>query len=101
MSVDITHRLIHTPPNIVGEWKPVASSRDSVTTIELRPGSARAELLSEQVDEVRTRARRFVQEPAEDTWRDLVVALTRALGDSEAYDLLRAAEIHHRLRGRI
>jgi hypothetical protein len=58
--------------------------------------TARAELLAEAFAGVGTRARRYVQEPAEAPWHDLVDALTRAYGDSEAYDLLRAVEIHSR-----
>lgn len=58
--------------------------------------SARSELMAEAVANVRVRARRYLQEPADDTWRDLVQALTRTHGDSDAYDLLRAVEIHTR-----
>jgi hypothetical protein len=57
---------------------------------------AQAELVAEAMAEVRTRARRYVQEPAEGAWHDLVDALARTYGDSEAYDLLRAVEIHTR-----
>lgn len=57
---------------------------------------ARAELLAEGIVQVRTRARRYVQEPAETAWHDLVQALTRTYGDTETYDLLRAVEIHFR-----
>ena len=56
--------------------------------------SAQAELLAEAIAEVRTRARRYVQEPADGAWQDLVQALARTHGDSETYDLLRAVEIH-------
>lgn len=58
--------------------------------------SARAQLIAEAMAEVRVRARRYLQEPADDTWHDLVQALTRTHGDSDAYDLLRAVEIHTR-----
>jgi len=58
--------------------------------------SAKAELLVEAVAEVGTRARRYVQEPAEGAWHDFVAALARTHGDNETYDLLRAVEIHSR-----
>ena len=58
--------------------------------------SARAELTAEAVADVSVRARRYLQQPADDTWRDLVQALTRTHGDNDAYDLLRAVEIHTR-----
>ncbi|MEO6579508.1 MAG: hypothetical protein ABIO99_11515 [Candidatus Limnocylindria bacterium] len=61
-------------------------------------GNARSELTLEYVDQVRVRAQRYVQEPADGTWHDLVQALARTFGDTEAYDILRAAEIHHRIR---
>lgn len=61
---------------------------------------ARMQLLVEEMAEVRTRARRYIQEPAEAAWHDLVEALTRTYGDSDAYDILRAVEIHSRTRGR-
>jgi hypothetical protein len=59
---------------------------------------ARTQLLLEELAEVRTRARRYIQEPAEAAWHDLVEALTRTYGDSDAYDILRAVEIHSRTR---
>jgi len=43
---------------------------------------------------VGTRARRYLLEPGDGPWYDVVRALTEALGDDEAYDLLRAIEIH-------
>ena len=61
---------------------------------------ARMQLLVEEMAEVRTRARRYIQEPVEAAWHDLVEALTRTYGDSDAYDILRAVEIHSRTRGR-
>ena len=57
---------------------------------------ARAQLLAEALAEVGTRARRYVQEPADAAWHDLLDALARTYGDSESYDLLRAVEIHSR-----
>jgi hypothetical protein len=57
---------------------------------------AQLELLAEAVADVSARARRYVQEPAEGAWHDLVAALARTHGDSQAYDLLRAVEIHSR-----
>jgi hypothetical protein len=61
-------------------------------------GHARAELFAEGIAQVRARALRYVQEPAEEAWHDLVQALVRTYGDSETYDLLRAVEIHSRTR---
>ena len=61
---------------------------------------ARMQLLVEEMAEVRTRARRYIQEPAEAAWHDLVDALARTYGDSDAYDILRAVEIHSRTRSR-
>jgi len=58
--------------------------------------AARADLLAEATAEVRSRVRRYVQEPSEPSWHDLVEALTQTYGDGEAYDLLRAMEIHTR-----
>jgi hypothetical protein len=55
--------------------------------------AARAELLMEAMADLRSRASRYVREPADDAWNDLVLALARIHGDSEAYDLLRAIEI--------
>jgi hypothetical protein len=59
---------------------------------------ARADLFAEGIAQVRARALRYVQEPAEGAWDDLVQALVRTYGDSETYDLLRAVEIHCRTR---
>ena len=56
---------------------------------------ARAALLIEALAEVRTRARRYIQEPKEGAWHDFVLALARAHGDA-TYELLRAVEIHSR-----
>lgn len=60
------------------------------------PDAARAELLMEALADLNVRATRYVQEPADDAWHDLVAALARTHGDSEAYDLLRAVEIRLR-----
>jgi hypothetical protein len=62
---------------------------------------ARQELLGEAIAEVQTRVGQYLREPADSAWLDLIGALARAHGDSEAYDLLRAIEIHTRVsRGR-
>ena len=45
-------------------------------------------------------SRRYLNEPSEAAWYELVRALSNAFGDAEAYDLLRATEIHAQLRGR-
>jgi hypothetical protein len=58
--------------------------------------AARAELHGEAMAEVCRRARRYVQEPADAAWIELVDALRRAYGDEETYDLLLAVEIHSR-----
>ena len=57
---------------------------------------ARADLQAEAIADVGTRARRYVQEPSDPSWHDLVDALARTYGDGETYDLLRAVEIHSR-----
>jgi 7,8-dihydro-6-hydroxymethylpterin-pyrophosphokinase len=62
--------------------------------------AARAELLQEALVELRLRASRYVQEPADDAWDDFVNALARTHGDSDAYDLLRAIEIRVRTSSR-
>lgn len=59
---------------------------------------ARADLLAEATAEVSVRARCYLQEPDEAAWHNLVAALTRTYGDSEAYDLLRAVTIHVQTR---
>ena len=46
--------------------------------------------------DLRVRATRYLQEPADEAWHDLVAALARTHGDSGAYDLLRAVEVHLR-----
>lgn len=56
------------------------------------------ELLAESVREVSARSRRFVREPSESAWYDLVRALSNVLGDEDTYELLRAAEIHSDIR---
>ena len=67
---------------------------------EFTPGApvdaARADLVMEAMADLRVRANRYVREPGDDAWNDLVSALARTHGDSEAYDLLRAVEIRLR-----
>jgi hypothetical protein len=65
-------------------------------TSTANPDAARAELLMEAMAELHLRTTRYVQEPADEAWDDLVTALTRTHGDSDAYDLLRAIEIRVR-----
>lgn len=62
--------------------------------------SARAEMMVEAMAEVRARARQYLREPGDDAWYELVQALARTHGDSDAYDLLRAVEIHTRVARR-
>ncbi len=64
------------------------------------PAGARAALLLEAMVAIQTRARRYLQEPEEGAWHDLVDALARAHGDTATYELLRAAEVHSRISGR-
>jgi hypothetical protein len=52
------------------------------------------ELLAEGVGDVAAQSRRYVREPSEPAWYDLVRALSNVLGDADAYELLRAADIH-------
>jgi hypothetical protein len=70
------------------------------TTPDREIESARTELLAEAMAEVGIRARRYVQEPADPAWYDFIDALRRIVGDSQAYDLLRAVEIHSRTTAR-
>ncbi len=60
------------------------------------PDAARVELLMQALADLRVRATRYLQEPADDAWHDLVTALARTHGDTGAYDLLRAVEVHFR-----
>jgi hypothetical protein len=83
-----------------------SGENSAVSTDEKTNGStdqlngARSELLGEAIADVQTRARNYLQEPAEAAWHNLVEALTRTYGDSETYDLLRAVAIHARTSGR-
>ena len=42
------------------------------------------------------RARRFLLEPGDGPWYDIIRTLRESLGDDETYDLLRAIEIRFR-----
>lgn len=64
------------------------------------PELLRLQLLSEAVSALAAQAARYVSEPSDAAWFDLVRALTEALGDSDAYQLLRAVEIHAEIRRR-
>lgn len=44
-------------------------------------------------------ARRYLLEPGDGPWYDIVRTLREALGDDETYDLLRAIEIRFRTSG--
>jgi hypothetical protein len=79
--------------------KAVVSADETLGSTDELNG-ARSELLGEAIADVQTRARNYVQEPAEAAWHNLVEALTRTYGDSETYDLLRAVAIHSQTRGR-
>lgn len=89
-------RLIHS-----SQQAPAETTTREVREVALVPADefdgARAELLREAVAEVAQRARRYVQEPADAAWHDLLAALTSTYGDSDTYDLLRAVEIHTRI----
>jgi hypothetical protein len=52
------------------------------------------ELLAESVNEVSARSRRYVREPSDPAWYELVRSLSNVLGDADAYEFLRAVEIH-------
>jgi hypothetical protein len=58
------------------------------------------ELLAEGVDDLAAQSRRYVREPSEPAWYDLVRSLSNVLGDADAYELLRATEIHADIRRR-
>ena len=70
---------------------------DAVSADELGP--VRTALLLETLEAIHTRARRYLQEPEEGAWHDLVDALARAHGDGATHELLRAVEIHSRTAG--
>jgi hypothetical protein len=103
--VDNPHRFIHTrrPTHVettlqeARETEFAWANETLVSTDEMDGGQA--QLLAEAIAEVRTRARCYLQEPAEAAWYDLVEALTRLCGDGETYDLLRAVTIHSRTGG--
>jgi hypothetical protein len=71
------------------------SDADEVTFIKADQAEIfRLELLAEGLRAVTAQTRRYVREPSEPAWYDLVRALSNVLGDADAYELLRAADIH-------
>jgi hypothetical protein len=58
---------------------------------------ARAAPLADTLAAIQTRARRYLQEPEDAAWHDLVDALASAHGDSATDELLRAVEVHSRI----
>lgn len=74
---------------------------DEVTFIKAdQAGSFRLELLAEGLRDISAQTRRYVAEPSEAAWYELVRALSNVFGDADAYELLRAAEIHSDTRRR-
>ena len=70
---------------------------DRGEVIFIKPDQAeqfRLELLAEAVGEVAAHTRRYLREPSDEAWYELVRALSSVFGDSDAYELLRAAKIH-------
>jgi hypothetical protein len=57
----------------------------------------RPAVVLETLAAIQARARRYLQEPDDGAWHDLVDALERAHGDGATYELLRAVEIHYRI----
>jgi hypothetical protein len=77
------------------------SEADEVTFIRADQAEIfRLELMAEGLGEVSAQSRRFVREPSEAAWYELVRALSNVFGDGDAYELLRAAEIHADIRRR-
>lgn len=76
----------------MGQFRDIADFRTAETY------GARADLLAEATAEVRVRVLCYLQEPDDAAWQNLVAALTRTYGDSEAYDLLRAIAIQVQTR---
>lgn len=71
------------------------SDADEVTFIKAdQADSFRLELVVEALRAVSAQSHRYVSEPSEAAWYDLVRDLSTLLGDSDAYELLRATEIH-------
>lgn len=71
------------------------SDADEVTFIKANQAETfRLELLAEGLRAVTAQTRRYVREPSEPAWYDLVRALSNVLGDADAYELLRATDIH-------
>jgi hypothetical protein len=77
------------------------SDADEVTFIKADQAEIfRLELLAEGLEEVAAQSRRYVREPSEAAWYELVRALSNVFGDADAYELLRATEIHSGVRRR-
>jgi hypothetical protein len=77
------------------------SERDEV--IFIKPDEAesfRREWQAEALRDAMAQSRRYINEPSEAAWYELVRALSNVFGDAGAYDLLRATEIHTQLRDR-
>ena len=91
-SVDNSQQVIHTPaplrrapvePQDDGQW-------DGQSTVA--PSNDMPPALSA----VGIRARRYLLEPGDGPWYDIIRTLRDSLGDDETYDLLRAIEIRFR-----
>jgi hypothetical protein len=50
----------------------------------------------DQLAAISVQARRFLLEPADAPWHEVVRALSEALGEDETYELLRAIQIRYR-----
>jgi hypothetical protein len=92
-SVDNLHQVIHTRAPKHAETT-LSEFRETALVQTDQMDAARAELLAEAIADVGTRARSYLQEPADASWHELLEALTRTYGDDETYDLLRAVTIH-------
>jgi hypothetical protein len=77
------------------------SDADEVTFIRADQAEIfRLELLAEGLRDVTAQSRRYTSEPSDATWYELVRALSNVFGDADAYELLRAAEIHSNVQPR-
>jgi hypothetical protein len=80
-SVDNCHQVIHTPL--------LPSSEGGLTQLD-------ADGKGDQLAAISVQARRFLLEPADAPWHEVVRALSEALGEDETYELLRAIRIRYR-----
>ena len=73
----------------------MADSRDEIVFIKAEAQDHyRLQLLGEAVETLRQQAARYRSEPSPAAWADFLRALTAVTGDSDAYSVLEAIQIH-------